>query len=57
MECRCYRGGEGRTKLKVMKTRASDYVFLSAVTVLTVGICFLKSVEFSEVIAFCGDIF
>lgn len=57
MECRCYHGGEGRTKLKVMKTRASDYVFLSAVTVLTVGICFLATVEFSEVIAFCGDIF
>lgn len=28
MECRCYRGGEGRTKLKVLRTRASDYLFL-----------------------------
>ncbi len=35
MECRCYRGGEGRTKLKVLKSRASDYVFL----VLMLGLC------------------
>ena len=26
MECRCYRGGEGRTKLHVLKYRASDIV-------------------------------
>ncbi len=35
MECRCYRGGDGRTKLKVMKSRFSDYVFL----VLLIGLC------------------
>lgn len=28
MECRCYHGGEGRTKLKVIQSRPSDYVFL-----------------------------
>ncbi len=28
MECRCYRGGEGRTKMKVMKMAAKDYVLL-----------------------------
>ncbi|MCH5184067.1 MAG: energy-coupling factor transporter transmembrane protein EcfT [Oscillospiraceae bacterium] len=28
MECRCYHGGEGRTKLKVIRSRPSDYVFL-----------------------------
>ena len=28
MECRCYRGGTGRTRLKVMRCRASDYLFL-----------------------------
>ena len=28
MECRCYRGGAGRTRLRVMRLRASDYVFL-----------------------------
>lgn len=26
MECRCYRGGEGRTKMKVMKMSARDFV-------------------------------
>ncbi len=26
MECRCYRGGEGRTSLRVMKLRARDYI-------------------------------
>jgi len=28
MECRCYKGGDGRTKLRVMKLKASDYVIL-----------------------------
>ena len=35
MECRCYRGGEGRTKLKVMKSRGVDYLFL----LLMIGLC------------------
>ena len=35
MECRCYRGGEGRTKLKVLKSRVSDYLFL----LLIIGLC------------------
>ena len=25
MECRCYRGGEGRTRLRVLKCTGSDY--------------------------------
>ena len=33
MECRCYRGGEGRTKMKVMKFEARDYIALAAVIV------------------------
>ena len=28
MECRCYHGGEGRTKLRVIRSRPSDYAFL-----------------------------
>lgn len=31
MECRCYRGGEGRTKLRVLKYKASDVVSILAV--------------------------
>ena len=28
MECRCYRGGEGRTRMKLLKYKTSDYLFL-----------------------------
>ena len=38
MECRCYHGGEGRTKLKVMRSRPSDYVFLFVMASLCVGV-------------------
>ena len=34
MECRCYKGGEGRTKLKVLKLATRDFVALFAVAVL-----------------------
>ena len=35
MECRCYRGGDGRTKLRQLKARPSDYmVFMLVLTVL-----------------------
>ena len=42
MECRCYHGGEGRTKLKVMKASVADFVFLFAVTGLTVLMFFIR---------------
>lgn len=29
MECRCYKGGEGRTKLKVLKSGGTDYAAMS----------------------------
>lgn len=32
MECRCYRGGKGRTKMKVMKLTVKDYASLFLVT-------------------------
>lgn len=28
MECRCYKGGEGRTRMKILKCRASDIIAL-----------------------------
>ena len=28
MECRCYRGGEGKTRMKILRCRASDFVAL-----------------------------
>jgi len=30
MECRLYHGGEGRTRMKVMKMSAADFIFLAA---------------------------
>ncbi|MCH5321065.1 MAG: energy-coupling factor transporter transmembrane protein EcfT [Eubacterium sp.] len=38
MECRCYRGGEGRTKMKVMKFSARDFVALSVVIIFMAAI-------------------
>ena len=57
MECRCYHGGEGRTKLKVMKSNVKDYVFLFAVTVITAGVFFINRITWSEVVGFCEVIF
>lgn len=34
MECRCYRGGEGRTRMKILKYEAHDIVFLITGAVL-----------------------
>ncbi len=42
MDCRCYHGGEGRTRLKVLHFRASDVVALVAVVAFGVGIFFLN---------------
>lgn len=41
MECRCYHGGEGRTRLKVLKYRSSDIVTVFLGIALCVGIGFM----------------
>lgn len=41
MECRCYHGGEGRTKLHVLQYQRRDYAALSVGTVITVGVIVL----------------
>ncbi len=38
MECRCYRGGEGRTRLKTLKTAPRDYVAIAVMLLLFAGI-------------------
>ena len=38
MECRCYRGGEGRTKMKVMHLKMLDYCSLAFVIIYFAGI-------------------
>ena len=37
MECRCYKGGEGRTRMKILKCRASDIMALLGLVVF--GAC------------------
>lgn len=36
MECRCYHGGEGRTRMKQLRTGAADYIAI-AVTAAFIG--------------------
>ncbi len=42
MECRCYQGGEGRTRLRVMKCAVRDYISLLVVIVTVAGIFVLN---------------
>ena len=42
MECRCYRGGEGRTKMKVMHLQARDYISMVFVIAYLTGIILLR---------------
>lgn len=42
MECRCYHGGEGRTRMKQMKMRALDFAAIGVVGVLIGGVIFLN---------------
>ncbi len=47
MECRLYRGGEGRTRMKVLHIQAGDYIFLLAMAAACAGIFVLNSYELS----------
>lgn len=38
MECRCYQGGQGRTRMKILKLTYRDYVSVAVVVVLIVGV-------------------
>lgn len=42
MECRCYHGGEGRTRLKVLRYRASDLIAILLMLIFGVGLFFLN---------------
>ncbi len=57
IECRCYHGGEGRTKLKEMKTQAGDWTALILVTAFTVSVVFANKIGIAEVLDFCRNIF
>ena len=38
MECRCYRGGEGRTRMKQLRTAPRDWVALGVYLLVGAGI-------------------
>ncbi len=38
MECRCYRGGEGRTRLRQLRTAPRDYVAIAVMLALLAGV-------------------
>ena len=44
MECRCYQGGEGRTKMKLLRYHLEDFLSYGAGAVLLVAVIVLKSV-------------
>ncbi len=43
MECRCYHGGEGRTKMKLLRYRRADYGAYALGAVLLAGVILLAS--------------
>ena len=43
MECRCYQGGEGRTKMKLLRYRRWDYETFGVGIVLVAAVCALRS--------------
>ncbi len=44
MECRCYHGGKGKTRLHILHFRATDFLAMLTVVVLGVGLFFLNKV-------------
>ena len=47
MECRCYRGGEGRTRLKVLRCCGQDYIDL-AFCILCFGVILASRLVFPD---------
>ncbi|MBR5311420.1 MAG: energy-coupling factor transporter transmembrane protein EcfT [Clostridia bacterium] len=43
MECRCYTGGEGRTRMNVLRSTAKDWLFLLAILLLGTAIVLLNT--------------
>ncbi len=43
MECRCYQGGEGRTKMKLLRYHRRDYLVFGVGVMLIVAVCLLRN--------------
>ncbi|MCQ2771528.1 MAG: energy-coupling factor transporter transmembrane protein EcfT, partial [Clostridia bacterium] len=46
MECRCYHGGDGRTKMTRLKMHAVDYVFFAIFAAFIAGLVLLGKITF-----------
>ncbi len=46
MECRCYHGGDGRTKLHVLKYRFSDFLMMLVMAAFGTGLVFINRYGF-----------
>lgn len=46
MECRCYRGGEGRTRMKVLKCHPSDFMALTIMIIFGAMLIYLNTVTY-----------
>lgn len=44
MECRCYHGGEGRTRLRQLKTAPRDYIATAVMLALFAGVIVLNCI-------------
>jgi len=42
MEARCYRGGEGRTRMKILKVTSRDYVGMIVMSALTIIVIYMR---------------
>ena len=49
MECRCYHGGEGRTRLNVMQWHISDVVYMLVGIAVCVGLVLLNQIQLGYV--------
>ena len=49
MECRCYHGGEGRTRMRVLKYRTSDRIAVALTLLFGVGLFFLNRIPFGYI--------
>lgn len=45
MECRCYRGGEGKTRMKIMKADAKDFVVMLVMVTAFAAVFFLNKIS------------
>ena len=46
MECRCYHGGEGRTRMRQLKLKTRDYLAVGVFGVLMVIVFFIRNIGF-----------